>query len=652
VTPHDPPAPFEKCIDQSVCFTLSLYITRQAVRDCLSTLPRGDQLRAFQREFHDSLKLRNAIDPLFNDIADRERLGHVDDILLDVDGPSQGEVIEMMLPDTVSWVTEGARFNASPEGLGRARPIRLRRFWYAHRDGALSYHLSFGVTYDHSPADFYFLSLLQKLAAPKEFTAAPLPPGKTAWRPTDPETGVFPLDRIHVTDATTEPETFWAFVSRRFDADAQDLFSGLAAHLKTPKFKPHSARFDKLVDHIPFIEVPDLEMPRARFMFFFQDKTLFQRLLPPLDPDTGRRPARSKLVQSQCYAVYPAQIQQRIETASDPTHPEVDLDDAYWTWVLNRYSDMPDAQVREVKATVPAFEPGRADCLHYLFTAGFNQNIIDFMNQDASEVQDSIDPIYPTNRMQEDESFFVRFANPRAIITYVESSRSLEMGNDFIGTCPYAFLIHVVALHNEFLARDYEAQTFRLIEEVESLTARRKFHTAAGRFYAFRTEIEAVYQRDRYVGIFRYDTEKDVFDSVERTRGTTRRDAYLDLLVSSAESQTRDLEARIAKKDEGAISALLGALGVFGFFQLIFNWSDAAQTFYDKGKSSFMTVSLRWPFLEFDPTVVETNAERLAAIGIAGSVVFLAVLLVAVVWIVFRRLRRLVRARLGIPPRH
>ena len=33
------------------------------------------------------------------------------------------------------------------------------------------------------------------------------------------------------------------------------------------------------------------------------------------------------------------------------------------------------------------------------------------------------------------------------MITYVPKSRSLETGNDYIGACPYAFLIHALALH-------------------------------------------------------------------------------------------------------------------------------------------------------------------------------------------------------------
>jgi hypothetical protein len=368
-------------------------------------------MRSFQRSFYESLKLRDAIDPLFNDIADRERLGQVDDTLLDVDGPSHGEFVTMTMPNSVSWKTEGVRFNAYPAGLDEPRSLKLRRFWYAHRDGAMSYHLSFGVRYDHTPADFYFLSLLQKLAAPKEFSAAPLPKGKTAWRPTELNTGVFPLDKILVSDATDQSETFWRFVSRRFEADAQDLFGALATHLGAPAIEPGAAKFENLVDHIPFIEVPDLEMPRARFMFFFQDETLFKRLLPPADPETGVRPLRSIMVQSGCYAAYPAQIQERMERSPDPTQRVVDLDDDFWRWAQSRYSDTPENEIAIIKKSIPAFEPGRADCLHYLFTAGFNQNIVDFMNQDASEVQDSIDPIYPTNDQQEEENFFVRFAN-------------------------------------------------------------------------------------------------------------------------------------------------------------------------------------------------------------------------------------------------
>lgn len=640
------PEAFERCVDKSVCFTLSLYVARAAVAQALGQRPRSADFRTLQQGFHDSLRLRNAIDPLFNDIADRERLGQVDDYLLDVAGPHQGEEIEIAVPGTLHWWTEGTEFRASPPGLDRPRRLRLRRFWYAHRDGALSYHLSFGLRYDHTPADFYFLSMLQKVAAPKEFLAAPLPEGKSAWRPTDADTGVFPLDHVRVTTGTAPSETFWTFLARRFDKDAADLFGALAKQMDIRRFRPERARFATLVDHVPFMEVPDLEMPQARFMFFFQDSTLFQRLLPPPDPATGRRPPRSRLIQTQCYTDYTDAIRQRIDDAPDPARPVVALDGAYWDWAQSRYADVPADEVAQIREAIPAFEPGRGDCLQYLFTAGFNQNIIDFMNQDASEVQDSLDPIYPTNRMQEEESFFVRFANPRAIVSFVETARSLEIGNDFIGTCPYAFMIHVIALHNEFLARDYEAQTFALIDEVERLIARRDYGAAAVSFYAFRTDVQAYYERDRYVGIFRYDTEKDVFEAVEQTRGTPRKGSYLETLVANAESQTRDLEARIAKEDETAMNRLLGALGVFGFFGLVFNWSEAAQKFYDSGKSSFMTVTLSPPFVVFDPSVVETNAERLAAFGIAGSVLVVGLLILAAAWIVLKRSFRFLRARL------
>jgi hypothetical protein len=632
---------FEKCVDRSVCFTLSLYVSRRSVRTTLSIIPNGPQMRAFQRGFHDSLRLRDAIDPLFNDIADRERLGQVDDTLLDVDGPSQGEIVSMTIPDMVSWTTEGVQFNARPSGLGKTRTLRLRRFWYAHRDGAFSYHLSFGVQYDHSPADFYFLSLLQKLVAPKEFLASPLPATKKAWRPTDTETGVFPLDKIKVADASQLSETFWQFVSRRFEADAQNMFGALASHLKVPRIKPDATRFEAMVDHVPFIEVPDLEMPKSRFMFFFQDQTFFRRLLPPTDPVTGLRPRRSSMVQRGCYTAYPSKIQEQVERCPDPVRPVVELDDDYWGWALSRYADTRQEDVAAIKARIPAFEPGRADCLHYLFTAGFNQNIIDFMNQDASEVLDSIDPIYPTNEQQEDESFFVRFASPRSIVTYVETSRSLETGNDYIGTCPYAFLIHVIAMHNDFLARDYEEQTFRLLADVRDLSSRGRFHAAAKRFYHFRMHVQANYYRDRYVGVFRYDTEKDVFDAVEQTRGTKRKSDYLEQLVSNTESQTRDLEARILKKDEAAIGGLLGALGIFGFFGLLFNWAEATQKFYDKYGSSFLTISADMPFIEANTNVVNTNAERLAAFAISGAFVLTILLFLGLCWITVRRLWRL-----------
>lgn len=633
---------FEECEDRSLYFTLSLYISDRKITAALGERLTPAALRKFQPGYRGSKRLREAVEPLFNDIADRERLGAVDDFLLDTTCPQAGEFIEIIAPAEIEWATEGRRFIATPPGLGKSRLIRVRRFWYTHANGAVSYHLSFRYNYDHTPGDFYFLSLIQKLAAPKEFAAPARPDGSPPIRPTDEVTGIAPLDRIRVKGDTGPETSFWRYVQRAFDADAGDLFTALKAARHGGKAGQALApTFDNLISFAPFIEVPGLEMPASRLMFFFEDETFFRRLLPEPDPATGQPVPRTLMVQNNCYLPY----QQKLEGLNPKTKvdvPEVRMGGEYWDWVINRpdYDQFTDAQIEAARKTIPAMDDRRRqDCLQYLFVAGFNQNIIDFMNQDPSEILDSTDPIYPANEDQAAERKFVRFANPRALITYVEKARSLEAANDFIGTCPYAFMIHVVSMHNEFMTREYEASAFDVIGKVEDLGNRGRLKEAAEAFYAFRTGDYAAYYRDRYMNVFRYDTESEVFDKMTQLRGIGRRNEYIERLISNMESQTRDREARINKQDENAMSLLLGALGLFGFFQLTFQWST---TLSPQAGVVSAEPNFDWmpPFVHLPGLDWSSVSELIAGATFYLSGLFTAALIGYVAWRVVNSFRR------------
>ncbi len=104
---------FEECEDRSLYFTLSLYNTDKKVRAALGRPLDPETVRAFQPGYRGSKRLRDAVEPLFNDIADRERLGAVDDFLLDTLCPRAGEFLEFTAPDEIEWTTEGRRFIAT-----------------------------------------------------------------------------------------------------------------------------------------------------------------------------------------------------------------------------------------------------------------------------------------------------------------------------------------------------------------------------------------------------------------------------------------------------------------------------------------------------------------------------------------------------------
>jgi hypothetical protein len=607
-------------------------------------------LRSFQAGYKNSLRLRNGVEPLFNDIADRERLDRVDDFLLDTACPAAGEFLDVTVPDTIEWMTEGRRFIATPPGLSKTRTVRVRRFWYTHANGAVGYHLSFRYNYDHTPGDFFFLSLIQKLAAPKEFELKKaLKEGETV-RPTDPETGIAPLDAIKVKSANGTPANFWHYVRDTFEADAAELFGELKGEFPPAKgAKTEAPTFKHLAAEAPFIEVPGLTMPVSRLLFFFEDKTFFRRLLPEVDPVTEKPTPRTLMVQEGCYAPF----QTELADCEGPTIsgvPQFQLTDKFWAWVINRpdYDQFTDEQISEARKNIPAMENRkREDCLQYLFLAGFNQNIIDFMNQDPSEILDSTDPIFPSTEEQISQRKFVRFANPRALISYVEKARSLEAANDFIGTCPYAFMVHVVSMHNEFMTREYERSAFSLIDEVEKLNAQRKQRLATDHFYKFRIGDYAAYYRDRYTNIFRYDTERDVFDSMMQLRGIERRNAYIETLISNLESQTHDREARIKQDDDKLLTAGLGALGIFGLFQVAFEWGDKLKYFADPANLAGdatepgVRLSPLPPFVNLTPNVWLTPWDGFsAATLIASWLVTLAGAFALVGWLLWIALKR------------
>ncbi|MFN3312114.1 MAG: hypothetical protein ACK46Q_01430 [Hyphomonas sp.] len=632
---------FEASKDKSVYFTLSLYVSKKKVTETLGRPLTPAFLRDFQPGYRDSKWLRDAVEPLFNDIADRERLGEINDFLLDTPCPEAGDIIEVTAPEEIRWTTEGLDFVARPPGLQKARRLRVLRFWYTHANGAVSYHLSFCCNYDHTPGDFYFLSLLQKVAAPKEFSAASRPAGSPPIRAADDDTGIAPLDQLRVNSPQGPDQSFWQYIRSVFDSDAADLFGKLGLAEATRKHVPLAPSFDNMVTTAPFIEVPGLVMPVSRLMFFFQDDTFFRRVLPKPETDEPAASTRTRMVQEECYLPFQTELK-KLKPRDEASGRDVRLGKEYWEWVLLRpdYDHYTDEQIAAARTLRPAIEDRRRqDCVQYLFIAGFNQNIIDFMNQDPSEILDSIDPIYPATEEQAKERKFVRFANPRAIITYVEKARSLEAGYDYIGTCPYAFLIHAASLHNELMTYEYESEAFSLIKQVEDFGKKNSLNAAAKAFYDFRTGVYTDYYRDRYMNIFRYDTEAEVFRRMTEVRGIARRNEYVERLVSNMESQTRDREARLAKKDETSMNVLLGALGVFGLFQLAMMWAEKLR---ELQQDDSLELFLSWapPFLHLTGEKLNEPGNAFSLFVLYFSMVFTLVLLLVVAWRLIRVRRR------------
>ena len=104
------------------------------VRETADKLPRAD----------DTKRLQGAINPLFNDIADRSRLGRIEDQLF---AAGAADNLKFVLPDRVTWSTEGQTFEVPTAEHGRAFDLYVKRFWYLHGNGSMSWHVSFDVNY-------------------------------------------------------------------------------------------------------------------------------------------------------------------------------------------------------------------------------------------------------------------------------------------------------------------------------------------------------------------------------------------------------------------------------------------------------------------------------------------------------------------------
>jgi len=521
-------------------------------------------------------EVRDAVDPLFNDIADRTRQGDVLDRLL-VDG--KREEVAFHLPESIGWKTEGRRFQVALAKGDRERPAEMRRFWYLHSDGAMSWHVAFAVRYgkqleaelkEGRVSSLYFLSLLQKLAWPKECDASGI---KSLSTDAMLKVKIGPK-------GTAKPKLFWGQVEDWFKADGALLRDVHPAAV---------AGFGTLFPMKPCIEVPGLNTCETRSLFFIQDKDFFELIQPKTAK--GVLVARRERILDDVFEHYPKRVREIVPDAGN-VHL---LDDAFWADLLseNEASEKAAARAAEDAENDDFPLPNAAQRLRYLFLAGFNQNIIDWANQEASEVLDSLDPIYPSSDEQLEEGFFIRYANPRSLITYVQRSRTLEVGNDHILTCPYAFLIHVLAMNNEHLTRQKEKRAFDVIKWVSGqlpaydphsqneMVTKQVLAGVEQQINRLRIDSFEHFDRHRYFNPFRYDTERDVFEELERLRGMSRLEVAYKEALKALEEQARDLERIRAdtesereSRQEKRLAALFGLIGFSGVGQLLFNWYD------------------------------------------------------------------------------
>lgn len=504
--------------------------------------------------YGDSRRLGAAIEPLFNDIADRQRGLFVQDFLIDTpsqplpddpDGENVFDEIDLCLPAGLRWQTEGESF-ALDLDAPVTLPARCRAFWVAHSNTALTWHLSLELPYRHGHRDYYALSMLQKAVSPTE---------GTTWLLDDPECALRVRSR-RAPDAAPA-QTFMTWLQAQFDSHFRHLAGAVATLLSARGIELPAARAlgrpwalllpeDEAPARDGRLPATPLSQLGARVVCLLEDPWFFALLAPRIR--AGLR----------AFA--------RPEPARDGQAP-----------LHRRY--------REGDLAPARLPPAQLD---YYFLSGFFQNIVDFLRQDVSEIKDGTDPIYPPAEQADGDSHFLVYATQSVLYEVVAASRSLEVGRGWIGTCPYLFLVHLMTLHNELLVRRYEGMVRGLIDrlegdgllDAEAAAATGIYSTSLAEdafdaFRRFRIETFASIAKHRYFNVLRYDTERAFYDSVEAVRGIAQREAYWAGVVGELERTIDDLRGNEAKKSERFVGRVLFYVAFLGLLQLVFQLVDA-----------------------------------------------------------------------------
>jgi GNAT superfamily N-acetyltransferase len=536
-------------------------------------------LQTLKDTLADSSDLQAAIAPMFADIADLDRNLFVTQFLLDTDDeptpaewhrpPAQagdapvgrrggrngnfGGSCDIELPSTQSWVTEGRRHQFEFDAPVRFCGVTCRFFWVAHSDGALSWHASFEVPYGDTLEQYVGLSMLLQALDPGE--------ADTGWL-LDAQEGLRIQER-RVAASDTDASLL-EFLSHRFAKHAGALF----AAIPDPQAPPgsvdarlftadHAGEIGRLAwsmlvlgETSPGAEPAALawceRASRRRVLVLLRDPLWFDacarsRAVPVkgLEPISGRR-----------------------------------LGQAY---VYRRQATL--AQLDIAAGARPGLSVDGHRRLVSYFLSGFFQNIVDFFEQDGLEIEDGLEPLFPLAGQDSNEGFLL-YATQTAMFELVARSRSLDRGGRrWIGTCPYVFLVHLQAMHNEVLVRQYEVHVSRLMRYLEDAGFRpdpplppreftRVLEMAFESLKDFRLRSFSEVHKHYAFGGFRYETERGFFQALEHMRGTEQRRAYweqvLQHLTDTVDSLREDRRSRFETK----IAIFGGVLAVTGLLQL------------------------------------------------------------------------------------
>lgn len=525
-----------------------------------------------------SRPLGSAIGPMFDDIADRDRNLFLKDFLIDTPngvGVSDSKEndskenlyakVELRLPREVEWETEGrhVKFDVSDHEISFP-DVTCHAFWVGHSTSSFSYHISFAVPYSCCLEDYFGLSLLQKVLSPTENTDWLLTTG----------TGLTILNKAVGTGEQSE-QSWLEFLQEAFEAH----FGSLAKQIQTLKVKRGAVSecesvtkeictraWHDLILHAKEKDNEDLnaavcdDLPKLwsksqkqrRVLVVLHDARLFDRLCELSSSPRKRReileidpvrPRNDGSLNSE-NAGFPGEILQKPD-------------------VLRRLGDNETGSER----------------LDYFFLSGFTQNVIDFFWQDGLEVYDGAYPLFPEMGQNTQNLGYFLYATASSMYEIVKRSRSLGVGTSWIGTCPYLFLVHITAMHNEWLVQKYEKSVDDVVRSIEkSLEAQSK---SMGQDWTILDEIldemntfklrtfKDVHKHYSF-NIFRYDTERAFFQELEQARGTPQRWQYWNRVLEQLKDTIASQRDQMRDGEDRRLNRIVIGISILSIFQLVF----------------------------------------------------------------------------------
>jgi hypothetical protein len=192
--------------------------------------------------------------------------------------------------------------------------------------------------------------------------------------------------------------------------------------------------------------------------------------------------------------------------------------------------------------------------------AALGQNVLDVDNQDDHEVLDSLSQAVVTG----DEALLI---HPKLTVRFSSKARSFEEMRDRCGGCPYFMLTNMVLTYNEHLV-DQSAKFIDQIQQALRQSGSAAISSASDRRgtrddLAARVQLFENQTLHSLPNIFRYPTERMMFDQIVRQRGLGQRSEGIGRFTRALYELRKDFTDLAEREGTKRTNRLLMALGIF-----------------------------------------------------------------------------------------